>query len=86
MAERKKFIWNTSKSKKVKTKEIREFNITYDDVLETYSVIVYGFFGGAVKVFESKEEGDCTDFIDLYTEDASQEVNGNDLLDKEAVC
>lgn len=78
--ERKKFIWNTTKSKKVKTKEIREFNITYDDTLETYSVLVYGFFGGAVKVFESKNEDECVDFIDLYTEDASHEVNGGAVI------
>jgi len=79
--ERKKFIWNTTKSKKVKTKEIREFNIVYDDVLETYSVVVYGFFGGAVKVFESRSEDECMEFIDVCTEDVSRDVNGQAIME-----
>ena len=78
--ERKKFIWNTTQSKCVKTKEIREFNIAYDDVLEMYSVLVYGFFGGAVKVFESRSESDCIEFVNVYTENVTNEVNGAAIM------
>ncbi len=76
---RPKFLWNTTKSKKVKVKEIREFSITYDNVLETYSVNAFGYFGGAVKLFESKSEDACQDYIDCLT-DAGEEVNVNDVL------
>jgi len=78
--ERKKFLWNTSHTKKVKLKEIREYNVVHDEDLQTHSVVVYGFFGGAVKVLECKSARECEEFIDTMTEDEKQESRCEDVL------
>lgn len=78
-ASKQKFIWSTNKLKKIKIREVREFSITYDDILRIYSVSAFGFFGGPVKILETDNIEECQEFIDSLT-DTKEEVDGNVAL------
>ena len=80
MAERPKWLWNTTKMKRIKVKEIREFSITADEDLKTFSVSAFGFFGGAVKLLECDSLDKCWEFIDNLTEENKQESRLEDVL------
>jgi hypothetical protein len=78
-ASKSKYIWNIGKTKKIKTREIRDFRISYDEELKFYEVNAYGYFGGAVKIFESTNEQECQEFVDSLTE-GGVEINGEIAL------
>ena len=68
MSVRGNFLWDIAKVKKVKIKEIREYNVRWNETTRTWEVIVYGFFGGGVVVFFAEEAEKCRGFIDELTE------------------
>jgi hypothetical protein len=63
------FIWNIDHNKKVKIKEIREYNIVREnsDEKSEYCVDAFGFFHGAVRMFKGSKM-ECIDFVDSLTE------------------
>ena len=69
------FLWNTTMSKKIKIKEIREYNVVFNKDTKTYDVNAFGGFGGGVTLFTSCNEQDCVDFINQYTEPAKKKVS-----------
>jgi hypothetical protein len=62
-----KFIWNITQTKKIKIKEIREYNIVYNEEHKSFDVVVYGFFGGGVVIFTDRDEMVSRQFIDDLT-------------------
>jgi len=58
-----RFIWNLTKTKCIKTKEIRELNVTWNADAEAFDVIAFGFFGGGVTLFTSKTQEECRGYI-----------------------
>ncbi len=57
-------IWNLTKTKKIKTKEIRECRIDWNKDSNTHDVLAFGFFGGAVVIFADPERDKCQEYID----------------------
>ena len=80
MAERPKWLWSTNGRKKIRVKEVREWSITSDEELCTFSVSAFGFFGGAVKLLECDSLDKCQEFIDSMTEENKQESRLEDVL------
>jgi hypothetical protein len=67
-----KFIWDISRKKKVKIKEIREYNIVKNEDFGGFDVRVFGFFGGGVVIFHNDDEGRCQQFINEMTEEGGE--------------
>lgn len=65
--EKEKFVWNLTHNKKIKVKEIREHNIVWNEEYKVFDVIVYGFFGGGVAIFQSDSEITCRNYVDEMT-------------------
>ena len=59
-----RFLWNILKTKKIKIKEVREYNINKDGDL--FVVNAFGFFGGGVPLYEGTHE-ECIGFIENLT-------------------
>ena len=60
-----RWLWSLDGLKKLKMKEIREWKIVR--INGKHVVEVYGFFGGAVDVFDGTLE-ECKAFINSHTE------------------
>ena len=66
-----KFIWDTKKLKKIKTKEIREFVIRQRG--SSVCVEAFGYFGGGVEIFTGESLEEAQRFIDGMTEEKGKE-------------
>ena len=63
-----RYLWSVTKDQKVRTREVREYKITFDTIAETFFVTAHGTgFGHGITVFGSKSKDECTTFIDKLT-------------------
>jgi hypothetical protein len=70
-----RWLWSLDGLKKLKMKEIREWKIV--SVKDKFVVEVYGFFGGAVDVFDGTLE-ECKTFINNHTEGRPSKKEGEE--------
>lgn len=74
-----RYIWGLGFSQKIRTKEIREYQISFNENLESYLVTAHGYgFGKGVTVFGSKNKDECVTFINDLTIPVQRKEGGTD--------